>query len=244
MTATQEIIASKTRKQWADVINGDWRKSTEGIIQTGDDLVRAKTDLPTGQFGEMIRHDLDFSYRMAKNLMEISQHPRIANVNRGSHLPRAWTVLRELARLKPEDFDWAREHNLVSEKMSRGAATAIRKARNEPGEGVVSGGQQRDLPKPSEARDIARETGRFVAASDGRIYSGASEEEGAEATRITRQTYGTIDAINLLANLPEPNVWMSEAPHFQMGNLTPENVEKATAWLMDLATAMEADDGG
>lgn len=239
MTKTREIVASKTRREWAAVINADWRKSIESIIQTGRDLIAAKKDLPNGQFGEMINTDLDFGPRTAQNLMDIATHPSITNANDRSRLPARWTVLRHLARLSEEDFDWAQERGLLNPNMSTGAADAIRKAR-EPNEDTIvrAAINDRHLPKPSEARDIARETGRFVAASDGRVYSGATEEEGAEASRITTQTYAVVDAINLISSMGDPLTWLREAPRFQLRDLHLMAVEDATRWLESLAGAL------
>lgn len=240
MTASQEIIVSKSREEWAAVINAEWRKSIESIIQTGRDLVQAKAELSHGDYEAMCREDIDFSPEMARGLRGIAEHPEIGKAKGPTDLPPSWSVLASLSELNEGEFKWAKERGLISTKTTLGGARAIAGALKPGDEPVHVGRTQRHLPKPSEARDIARETGRFVAASDGRVYSGATEEEGAEASRVTGQTYGAIDAINLLSKMPEPSQWLTDAPQFQLRDLTAESVEQAATWLLDLVTAMEA----
>lgn len=241
MPEIQEVKNSRSRQEWAAIINADWRKSIESIVQTGRDLAAAKLELPRGEWETMVKEDLPFSLTTAAALRRIGSHPVIANRDDRAGLPASWTVLRELASLKEKDFRDAQERGLITPDMGQWDATAISKAYRTPeGQPVGEGRNLRTLPPPAKARDIARETGRFVAASDGRVYSGASEEEGAEASRLTGQTYGAIDAINLLAKMPEPGQWLADAPPFQLRDLTYENAEKAANWLLDLVSAMEA----
>ncbi len=63
----------RSRTEWAEIINADWRKSIEGIIQTGRDLAAAKAELPHGEFTALIEGDLPFSRRTAENLMSVSR---------------------------------------------------------------------------------------------------------------------------------------------------------------------------
>ena len=240
----QEIVTTKTRQEWATIINADWRKSIDSIIQTGWDLLAAKEDLPNGQFGKMVEEDLDFSWNTANKLMNIAEHPVIGDSYSSTNLPVSWRILTELSQLSKDDFLWAQRRGLITKKTSLRGANAIAGAlKKEEGETWGANRQPDTLPAPTEARTIARETGRFVAASDGRVYSGATEDEGAEATRVTQQTYGAVDAINLIAALPEPQQWLEEAPKFQLRDLTSDTVERAATWLLNLSAAMDEQDG-
>ena len=98
----------------AEIINADWRKSIEGIIQTGSDLIAAKGELPDGEFTKMIETGLPFSRQTAQQLMAITSHPAIANAPPGQHLPPSWTVLALLASLSAEDFKDAQERGLTT----------------------------------------------------------------------------------------------------------------------------------
>ena len=100
----------------AEIINADWRKSIEGIIQTGSDLIAAKGELPDGEFTKMIETGLPFSRQTAQQLMAITSHPAIANAPPGQHLPPSWTVLALLASLSAEDFKDAQEHGLTTKR--------------------------------------------------------------------------------------------------------------------------------
>lgn len=233
MSASQEIVDARTREEWAAVINADWRKSIEGIIQTGNDLIQAKAELPNGQFGFMIKDDLCFGPRTAQRLMQISRHPEIGNATPASHLPQSWVVLHELTNLTPGDFRAAVAEGLIGSETTKRQARQL--AADERPEGM--------LPVPTEARRMAKESGKFVAASDGNIYSGASEEEGAEATRRRDQTYGAVDAIETLSEMPEADRWLAETEHWQLREFDQEKAKAAAAWLAALIAKMENKNG-
>lgn len=96
---------------------------------------------------------------------------------------------------------------------------------------------QSKLPSPTEARTIARETGSLVAASDGRTYTGKTDDEGREALRVQEQTYGGVDAIILLAKWrgeTDPPRWLNEAPNHQLADLTGKHIDLAIEWLEEL----------
>lgn len=230
MTQVQ-TIETRTRKQWAEIINADWRKSIEGIIQTGNDLMQAKGELPNGQFGFMIQEDLSFSPRTAQRLMNIACHPEIGKCDAGVALPPSWTILHELANLTPEDFREAQERGLIGPETTRRQARKIAIDLREP----------EMLPVPSEARRMAAETGKFVPASDGNIYSGASEDEAAGAAKIRDQTYAVIDAIDQIFNMPDAAEWLKNAESWQLREFDKEKAEMAIRWLSQL---LERIDGG
>ncbi len=118
-----KAAAPETRKQFrawqAEIINTNWRKSIEGIVQTGRDLIAAKRELPDGEFTKMIETDLPFSRQAAQQLMAIASDPAIANPNRGSDFPPSWveTVLAQLASLSAEDFEDAQERGLTTKRV-------------------------------------------------------------------------------------------------------------------------------
>lgn len=230
---------ARTRGQWAAVINGNWRKSIESIIQTGRDLIAAKAELPNGQFGKMIAEDLDFTPRMAQQLMTIAGHPQIGKANSRSQLPASWRVLFALSELEESDFEWAKQRGLVTKETSLRSATALKGALATPkGETWGKTVQPASLPSPSEARAIARETERFVAASDGNIYSGATEEEGEDMQRRMSQTYKVRDAIELIAQSPSPQDWLAEAETHWLHKFDRKNIGRAVGWLENLSKLM------
>jgi len=119
-----KAAAPETRKQFrawqAEIINADWRKSIEGIIQTGRNLAAAQAELSGGEFTKMIEADLPFSTRAAQQLMAIASDPAIANPNGGSDFPPGWaeTVLAQLASLSAEDFEGAQARGLTKKRAA------------------------------------------------------------------------------------------------------------------------------
>ena len=72
------ITNTRNRQKWAEVINSNWRRSIESIIQTGRDLASAKEELPSGEFTKMCREDLDFGPGISKSLMKIASRNFLA----------------------------------------------------------------------------------------------------------------------------------------------------------------------
>lgn len=232
MTATA-IQNVRTRDEWAEVINADWRKSIEGIIQTGRDLIDAKGEIPEGEFMEMIEMDLSFGQSTANKLMTIARHPVITNSAAAATLPQSWTVLSELTALSAEDFGDAQERGLIGADIGSRKARAIQSAYKTPIGGIVGAGNiASKLPSPKEAKEVARATNRMVAASDGNLYSGATDEEGAEHVRLRTQTYSVIDAINTITDIGiTPKQWCEETKEHWLNRFEYGRIEAAQKWL-------------
>lgn len=194
---------TRTREQWAEVINADWRKSIESIVQTGRHLIESKNELSAGEFGKMIASDLDFSQTTAMSLIKIARHPVIAENQAPDFLPVSWAVLYELSHLQPEDFEDAASKGLITPQTSMRAGRAIKQAYDRGDETPVRGSKTLShLPSPKEAREIARATNRLVTASDGNMYSGATEEQGKAYEESRNRYYKVIDSTNALADCP------------------------------------------
>lgn len=226
----------RTRKEWAEIINADWRKSIDSIIQTGRDLATAKEELPHGEFIKMIEGELPFSRRTATSLMSIAALPAVSNGMSSSHLPPSWSVLAELTKLTASDFSEAQKRGLITPQTNVRQARAVVGTYNAPeGAPIGKGASPAMLPSPKEATDIAAKTGRVVAASDGRLYTGATEEEGKDFVRRRQQTYGVVDAINALADCDvSPSKWASEAESYMLHSFRLNSIDAAIKWLTDL----------
>ena len=232
------ILNVRTRYEWAEIINADWRKSIEGIIQTGRDLVAAKAELPKGEFGKMVEADCHFSGSAARALMRISRRYEmwisvVGERQRGAVLPSSWTTLGKLSRLSDDDFKDAHGRGLITSDMSREKAAAVGRIYATPDDGAVGEGKSPSmLPSPKEAREIARATNRMVAANDGNLYSGATDEEGAEHVRLRTQTYGVIDAINTIVDIGIfPKQWCEEAKEHWLYRFEYGRIAVAQTWL-------------
>lgn len=238
---TVTAINVRSRQQWAEIINADWRKSIESIIQTGRDLIAAKSELPHGEFGKMVEADLPFTLITADKLMKVAGDPKIAKYASSTNsLPPSWRVLSALAVLSEGDFEDGIEKGIITANTSLRGADAYHGAVNTPVGGTW--GKERKtttLPPPSEASKIARETGRMVAASDGHVYSGATEEEGEAYVTRRQQAYGVIDAVNALADCPVTAVrWVDQAEAHWLLEVELGAVDAAITWLTSLREAL------
>jgi hypothetical protein len=235
------LTNARSRQQWAEIIGADWRKSIESIIQTGRDLIAAKQELAHGEFTEMVERDLPFTGAAAAQLMRVAAHPSIADFRNSKILPARVSVLIELSSLSEEDFADAEEKGLITPDLKVKPARSIAGAYNKP-EGEIIGGAQHMLPSPKEAREIARATGRFVAASDGQIYSGATKEEGRDYRDKRTVAFRILEAIQILADAPEVSDWLAGTERHWFEGFDPNSIGEARKWLRAFEEATEAVD--
>jgi hypothetical protein len=96
------------------------------------------------------------------------------------------------------------------------------------------------LPSPHEARIIAAKTNSIIAASDGRLYTGASEEAVKLAEDRRTIVYGVREALGNLANVAAkmtPKAFLEFAsPHQLWREGEDEDLQTALDWLSDLVT--------
>lgn len=240
-----KLSVSKARKQWAATINKSWKNALDAAkhavkagVETGNHLIKAKADLEYGEFMKMVGEDLAFSQQKANDLMKIASSPQISDSHHGVNLPDGWTVLRKLADLREQDFEWASKRGLINKGMTRGSAIAIRRAR-ETKEPVIAINKGERGPTPDEARKIAKETGRLIAASDGRLYSGVSEEAAAEYADRRNLAYPIKDAINLIADCPvSAQQWVEQAEEHWLHSFRLGAIDDAINWLTALKPLM------
>ena len=89
------------------------------------------------------------------------------------------------------------------------------------------------LPSPDEANRIAFVTGRLVAASDGRYYSG--EEEVLRVERSHSEADSLVDAINDIADYPsDPSTWLAQVASHRLEYLGAGSIDLAIDWLTEL----------
>jgi hypothetical protein len=91
-----------TRAEWADRINGNWRKGVESILQVGRDLSAAKDRLDPTDYQKMVDKDLDFDRTVASRLMKIANDGKICA--HAHKLPPSWMTLYELTKLTDAKF--------------------------------------------------------------------------------------------------------------------------------------------
>jgi hypothetical protein len=111
---------------WAGRINRDLRSVGQGIIKTGQTLLRAKAKLAHGQWGALFANKLiPISERTAQRFMAIASHPILSNPTHVSHLPPTWGTLYELTRVDPETLTFAVEDGRIHPGMERRDVKAL-----------------------------------------------------------------------------------------------------------------------
>jgi N6-adenosine-specific RNA methylase IME4 len=123
-------IDPQTAAEFAERIAGCWRKSFEGIVETGRWLVRAKDALEHGEWTQLIEHSLPFKPHTAQRLMAISRDERITNPAHVRVLPNAWGTLYELTKLDDTSFQHRITDGTIRPDMERrDIATAVKATR-------------------------------------------------------------------------------------------------------------------
>ena len=110
VVAPDAVLEPTTTQDWADLITGEWRKTVEGIILTGQALIDAKAELEHGSFGKMfsdsaspVERPVPFGERAGQMLIAVAE--RFSNPNYGSVLPPSWRTLYVLTRPSPDVVD-------------------------------------------------------------------------------------------------------------------------------------------
>lgn len=118
---------------WAPRINAEWRKSVQGIVNVGRELMAAREACEHGEFSRLFKgHDnpvtepLPFTIHTADRLMMIAARPAIADCAHAHNLPQSWATLHELAHLPDERIVAGIEAGEITPEMTRSQAVALR----------------------------------------------------------------------------------------------------------------------
>jgi hypothetical protein len=113
-----------TRQDWAERINGHWRKAAESILATCRDLIAAEDNLLPSEFETMISQDLAFTANTAYRLKVIGRdYERLfAHVQM---LPPHWGTIHVLARVPVEVFSEAAANGIIHPEMERADALKL-----------------------------------------------------------------------------------------------------------------------
>lgn len=123
----------KTKAEyWAPKIHEEWRKSIEGILGVGRQLIAAKEACEHGEFLRLFKgHEnavsdpLPWGDRTARMLMELAVHPVLSNRNFGSDLPQSWRTLYELTKLDDETLIAGIKAGEITPETTRAQAAAL-----------------------------------------------------------------------------------------------------------------------
>ncbi len=123
----------KTKAEyWAPKIHAEWRKSIEGILGVGRQLIAAKESCEHGEFLRMFKgHEnavsepVPFGDRSARMLMELAVHPVLSDRKFVSDLPQSWGTLYELAKLDDETLIAGIKAGEITPETTRAQAAAL-----------------------------------------------------------------------------------------------------------------------
>ena len=122
---------TKTLAQFAKTINAAHARMRKAVftesIFAGEELQKAKEQLPHGEFEKMILENLDFTSRQARRYMAIASCPQISNRTHVSDLPASMGTLAEIATLSEDEFNTALNDGIIHQDMDRKDITAYKK---------------------------------------------------------------------------------------------------------------------
>jgi hypothetical protein len=123
----------KTKAEyWAPKIHGEWRKSIEGILGVGRELIAAKESCEHGEFLRLFKgHEnavsdpVPFTESSGRMLMQIAANPVIANREFVHVLPQSWGTLYELTKLDDETLIAGIKAGEITPETTRAQAAAL-----------------------------------------------------------------------------------------------------------------------
>lgn len=230
MSAVATINNARTIEEWAEDIGTDLNEGAECLARAGRKLIESKEQLGHGNFLKLVAR-LRLCASTAQRLMAISRRPMLSNTANTPHLPTTFSALQELLRLGDDNLADAIDKGLVTPDLKVKAARAIAGAYNTP-EGEIVGGAKHMLPSPTEARKIAEGTNRIVAASDGNLYTGASDKEVGEYITRRRHVFGVREAIERIADCDiSAQEWVEGSERHWLSDFRPGAIDDAIDWL-------------
>jgi len=118
---------------WAPKIHGEWRKSIEGIIGVGRQLIAAKEACEHGEFLRLFKGNenavsdpVPFTPETSQRLMAVAANNVMSNTAHAQYLPQSWMTLYELTKLDDETLIAGIKAGDIHPEMSRSDAAALR----------------------------------------------------------------------------------------------------------------------
>lgn len=122
-----------TADYWAPRINAEWRKSVEGILNVGRQLIAAKEACEHGEFLRLFKgHEnavsepVPFTESTGRMLMAVASNEVISNREFVHDLPQSWGTLYELTKLDDEQIVAGIKAGEITPDMTRAEASALR----------------------------------------------------------------------------------------------------------------------
>jgi len=126
-------VKNTKAEYWALRINAEWRKSVEGILNVGRELIAAKGKCEHGEFLRLFKgHEsavadpVPFSANTAEILMKVSGHPVLSKSEFVQTLPQSWGTLYELTKLDDDQIVAGIKAGEITPDMTRAQASSLR----------------------------------------------------------------------------------------------------------------------
>ena len=123
MTVQSVVLAADewTPEEAVAYVIESYTKSVRAVIETGQRLIEAKERVPHGSWLPFIEM-LPFSESTARKLMQIADHPELANQYHATDLPASWFTLSVLAQLPPGEITSRIKAGEITPELERSKA--------------------------------------------------------------------------------------------------------------------------
>lgn len=133
MNARTQEMKKKKADYWAARINAEWRRSVDGILAVGRQLIAAKQACEHGEFLRLFKGHVNavgepvpFSESTAERLMSVASHDVLSNPAHVQDLPQSWGTLYELTKLDDAQIIAGIKAGEITPGMTRAEASALR----------------------------------------------------------------------------------------------------------------------
>jgi hypothetical protein len=117
---------------WAPKIHAEWRKSIEGILGVGRQLIEAKKACGHGEFlrlfkghPQAVADPVPFGEDTAERLMKVASHKVLSNSDQSRNLPQSWQTLYELTKLDDDTLLAGIKAGEITPETTRAQAAAM-----------------------------------------------------------------------------------------------------------------------
>lgn len=207
---------------WTRRIKSLAKRVASDVVDIGFGLSEVKEELGRGHWLPWLDAEFGWTDRQAERFIRV--YAAFESDNLSNLAPIDVSALYLLAAPStPEPAreavkETAAEGQPVKHSQAKAAVGAAKQAKAEgkpPEEQKAAAKEAARLPTPSQARKLAAETGGYVQASDGFLYSSKpKEQEQAEAAHRDR-IFAYLNPIRAIAEAQqEPEDWLAELPDY------------------------------
>ncbi len=189
MNNAKSRVGHLGRARFVSAIKQAQGDAVEAIIRVGQLLIEAKAELPHGEFGKMVKEDLEFGPRWGQMLMAVASDARI-NAKDTSLLPPHPDTLYGLTRLSDDEWEVVEPH--LTPDFERADIKRLAPPPAKPRLEVV-----RDTCSVPDLHELVGRGGRF-----GTVYADPPWPYDNQATRASTDNHYDVLSLDDIAALP------------------------------------------